>query len=277
MSIPNIQTNVQQSDIEPPDTHSWTRLKSLGEGTHAKVFLVKKTEKDFFALKCFFKKEEMASYFPDGQLDLFFQDDGTPISALREWEAAQHLRHQNLLRYYELTRGVTTSLLMEWVQGKTLEDIPLKSFDLSTILALLIEGADVLQYTFDQGWINQDLYSENVMISDDQHLKIIDLESFEPLPNTDEEDETLEKIQEKLWSFFESILDKGDLSTEEKVKITQLFKILSSSPNLDSQKHNKLSPAAGPLFAKGLREIISLLEEMRSSVPKMVLLGNERV
>ncbi len=250
--------------IEISSTHySWKKLQSLGKGDQAEVFLVEEKSGYFFALKCFFSKEEQASRLPPETLPFLFKDDGTPISALHEWEVAQQLRHPNLLQYRELTRGSETTLLMEYVQGKILSDIPSKTFDLPTTLTLLAEAADVLQYAFSKGWIHRDLHSTNAMVDNGQHLKLIDLASFEPLETSVEDDETLEEQQKCLWYFFSSILEKGNLTAEQKEKIVQILNAPFVSPYWEARKQNRLSPKAASLFAAALREIAGGLGDMR--------------
>lgn len=255
--------------VEISSTHySWKKLQSLGQGDQAEVFLVEEKSGCFFALKCFFSKEEQVSRLPAEVVPFLFKDDGTPFSALHEWDVAQQLRHPNLLQYRELVTGPETTLLMEYVQGKTLSDIPSKTFDLPTTLTLLAEAADVLQYALSKGWIHHDLHSTNAMVDSGQHLKLIDLGSFDLVESSAEADETLEDEQKNLWLFFSSILEKGNLTAEEKEKIVQILQAPFASSYWGAGKQNQLSSKSASLFSAALREIAGGLDEMRRATSR---------
>jgi len=94
----------------------------------------------------------------------------------REARLAAKLDHSAIVRVYDLDRqGAIESIVMEYVEGKTLRFLLKKgAFPVRYALCLAIEIADGLAHAHERGVLHRDLKSENVLITEDAHAKILD-------------------------------------------------------------------------------------------------------
>ena len=228
---------------------AWVVLSSLGKGSKGEVFLVRDREGNRLALKKMYPKEsvsaELACYL--------FDEEGVRHSAREEWEASQHLRYPLFVKIYEFHPGKETYLLMEWVDGKTLDEVPYASLDPKIALNLLLEAIEGLQFAFNEGWIHHDLGSDNLMVDNSYHLKFIDLEGFDKL--TDDEDMSLEEYRDQMIFVLERFISKGIFTKEQKEKLDTIFKAACEEGPWDGPVNSD----SGPIF-------ISFLEKIKTQI-----------
>ena len=97
---------------------------------------------------------------------------------LREAETALKLKHPNITQVKDFGRdGDIYYIVMEYVQGKTLEEIVDKKGALSEeeVIRIGIEVAKALDYSYKHGVIaHRDIKPQNIMISKDGNVKVMD-------------------------------------------------------------------------------------------------------
>jgi serine/threonine protein kinase len=94
---------------------------------------------------------------------------------LMEAQSMARLNHPNIVAVYDV--GVDRSLsyiILEYVRGRTLREMDRKTMPLETALALILQLLEALQYAHDQGIIHRDIKPGNLMVSDDNVLKVMD-------------------------------------------------------------------------------------------------------
>ncbi|MEE9190321.1 MAG: protein kinase [Candidatus Neomarinimicrobiota bacterium] len=95
---------------------------------------------------------------------------------IREARSTSSLNHPNIMTIYEIDDvNDQTFIAMEFLKGETLKNVISKiSPDNSRALDIAIAVAEGLQAAHSQDIIHRDIKSENVMLSDKGHIKIMD-------------------------------------------------------------------------------------------------------
>ena len=92
----------------------------------------------------------------------------------REARAASALNHPNIITIYEIgVENETHFLVMEYVDGSTLRDIK-RALPLDELLQLAAQIADGLAKAHEAGIMYRDLKPENMMLTQDGLIKILD-------------------------------------------------------------------------------------------------------
>jgi len=106
-------------------------------------------------------------------------DDIYIAQALTEFEASKKLNHPNIARVYDcrtkrtlLLKVVSVELLVELVEGKTLDEIELPK--LGKLVLIFIQVADALVHMHRRGVFHADLKPSNIMVSTGGQVKLID-------------------------------------------------------------------------------------------------------
>ena len=106
-------------------------------------------------------------------------DDIYITQALVEFEAAKKLNHPNIARIYDcrtkrsLFMKVTgVELLVEMVEGKTLDEIELPTTN--ALILIFLQVADALVHMHRRGVYHADLKPGNIMVSNEGRVKLID-------------------------------------------------------------------------------------------------------
>lgn len=118
------------------------------------------------------------------------QQDGFPITALREITILQRARHTNIVSLHEVLSGSDPSevvLVMEFLEHdlKTLqEDMP-EPFLASEVKTLLKQLTSALSFLHSNHIIHRDLKTSNILLSNHGHLKIADFGMARYIPPPD--------------------------------------------------------------------------------------------
>src|SRR5262245_25131646 len=94
---------------------------------------------------------------------------------LREAQAASALNHPNIVTIHEV--GETDAgryIVMELVEGRTLQDLVLDRPDVNTVLRIGTQLAKALSAAHAAGITHRDIKPANVMVRDDGYVKILD-------------------------------------------------------------------------------------------------------
>lgn len=145
-------------------------------------------------------------------------------SVEREWMVGTQFNHPNIIKAYD--RGIIRStsevndpkpfIVFEFVSGLTFLQVFEKNLCQETIILLLVQLLDALKYGSIKGMHYQDLQLANMMMTEDNNLKIVDLESFVSLASKAEEDSLM-----NIHHFVKQILKKSGYA---KKKITKQMK-----------------------------------------------------
>jgi tetratricopeptide (TPR) repeat protein len=161
-------------DVEQAEFSRYRMLSRLGHGGMGEVFLAEDvTLNRKVALK-------------------FLQADGADSSKriLTEARAAAHLDHPFICKVYEVgDHDGRPFLAMEFVDGLTLSDRLLRGpVAVSLALRIAREIADALHFAHSRGIVHRDLKPGNIMLSADDHVKVMDFGIAKRLAGTAEAD-----------------------------------------------------------------------------------------
>lgn len=97
---------------------------------------------------------------------------------LREARAAAALDHPNIVRLHDVGQfGTTYYIVMELVEGDTLDKLVTKSGSLPCGKAVeyIAQAASGLQHAYEKGFIHRDIKPQNLILSKDGTVKILDM------------------------------------------------------------------------------------------------------
>lgn len=145
---------------------SFRVIKELGAGAGSTIFLIgdNATGKKY-ALK------KVNRQTPD--------DDVYLAQAQLEFEVAQKLHNESVIKIYDcrvkrkLFRPSSVELLMEYIDGKTLDEAPFP--DMKSLVLIFIHVAGALVHMHRRGVYHGDLKPSNIMFGKDGSVKVIDL------------------------------------------------------------------------------------------------------
>jgi serine/threonine protein kinase/tetratricopeptide (TPR) repeat protein len=109
-----------------------------------------------------------------------------PESLLREARAAALLSHPNICTVHEVGQFEGHPyLVMEYVQGRTLAEIIAgAAMPVDRVIAYGIAIADALAHAHGRGLLHKDLKSANVMVTEDDRIKVVDFGIAQRLDQT---------------------------------------------------------------------------------------------
>ena len=102
--------------------------------------------------------------------------DGRSMNAriVREVEAAAALSHPNIVALYDwFADGESSVLVWELVRGESLDKLDEVLGD-GDVVAVGVELLEALAYAHSQGIVHRDVKPQNVMLSDEGHVKVMD-------------------------------------------------------------------------------------------------------
>ncbi len=137
----------------------------IGEGGMAMVFKAKDLELDeYVALKVFLQR---------------VTDPGRQSESLarfkQELKLSRRLTHANIIRLYDI--GIYHGhryLSMELLEGEVLENILVEPIGFARGIAYLVQACAGLQVAHDQGIIHRDIKPDNLFVTDEEILKVMD-------------------------------------------------------------------------------------------------------
>ena len=155
---------IQAQMTHPRQLLGYDVLGVLGHGARSTIYAVKDKNHQVFALKHVIKQ---------GPEDQRFLDQ-----ALAEHDIASrfdhpHLRHSyQVIRHRKLIRTQEIVLLMEFVDGPTLEELRIK--DPLRLCELGLQVASSLKVMHDAGYVHADIKPNNILVGDGDTAKVID-------------------------------------------------------------------------------------------------------
>lgn len=217
-------------------------ISLIGEGEKAEVYLVRDYLGNLKALKKMHSKDHFVGIYPLQYLNAIFKSDGSSLLAQKEFSVSLQLDHPNIIKIEGIFKDsdaegrVHSYLVMEYVNGKTLKEIPRGSLDSEIAFRGLLQIIDAVSYGFGHFYIHNDLYSSNIMFDESLQIKLIDLESFDELPVKDigGDDRTNREYAESLLITFWDVLACGDIDDKELNNIySKMVELLNSSTYAD--------------------------------------------
>ncbi len=143
-------------------------IEEIGSGSMGVVYKAKHNTLDRYAAVKILKEEKQDSI---GLLR--FQSEAKAISVLR---------HHGIVAIYDTgEQNGQYYIAMEYVDGKSLVDIPKDSMSLKKKLEIVIQIAEALQHAHENQIIHRDIKPENIMISKNGEVKITDFGLARPL------------------------------------------------------------------------------------------------
>ncbi len=150
--------------VSPIQLFGFDVLATLGRGASSTIYAVKDKDNQVYTLKHVVKAQPEEQRFLD--------------QALADHEVARRFSHDNLrtsfrlLRHRKLIRTNEIALLMEFVDGVTLEEKQIR--DVLMVCELCQQVAIGLKAMHDAGWVHADIKPNNILVTDQGHVKIID-------------------------------------------------------------------------------------------------------
>lgn len=162
--FPKKTPKVQVTDL----TKRFDLLNRMGQGTMSKVWKARDTQSGkLVALKVLDKEQakKLAAKFPN-------------LERPKEGEVAMSLDHKNIVKTYE--HGITTNseqfLVMELIEGTSLNLFIDRQGDVmkQNRMMWLLQIGDAIEYMHSNQWIHRDLCPHNVVIDNNNNVKLID-------------------------------------------------------------------------------------------------------
>ena len=139
-------------------------LEKLGEGGMGVVYKAEDTK---------LKREVALKFLPTNAL----QGKEEKERFTREAQAAAALNHPNIATIYAIEEvDDDTFIVMEYIKGKELRELTTEDRELSIedVTNYAIQIAEGLKAAHKKGVIHRDIKSSNIMITDEDHVKIMD-------------------------------------------------------------------------------------------------------
>ena len=144
----------------------FTVLAKIGEGARSNIYAVQDAKsKQVWALKHVEMKDD--------------KDDRFILQVQREYTIGTKLSHpsirkiRKIIKQRRLFKVEGVALLMELVDANTLDQqLPRTT---ATAVAIFRQVADALAHMHEKGFVHADMKPTNVLITEDEHVKVIDL------------------------------------------------------------------------------------------------------
>lgn len=242
-------------------------ISLLGNGEKAEVFLAENAAKQLVAIKCMYSEQQLRdSYsFTQKDLDKMFDSDGSSLIATREIFISRQLKHPHILNINSMyimldpTSGERRDcLVMEYVRGQTLDKTPQKSQTNQQALQNALSLIDALKFAFSKNWIHYDLYSSNLMFDENQEIKLIDLDSFDELTDSNSDVTHIEYLNAAILTL-EQVLARGNFDKNSLEAISQMLRHILYHSSYSEELNQPISSQSGPLFSLVLEDMSTFL------------------
>jgi len=253
---------------EIPSIDNYELLSLLGKGEKSEVFSAKDSSGNVVAIKRLYSKKQLTEVYPKEYLDQIFDVDGSSLIAKREFGIGQQLDHPNILKIMRIYTALDADgiashshLVMEYVNGTTLKKMPTRSLTNKKALENTLQLFDALTFAFGKNLIHHDLYSSNVMFDENKNLKLIDLDSFDELPDSEEGMETHLEYLEGVVLLVDKVLACGNFDDRSlQIMNQRLRDILYSSP-YSNRLNQPVSAHSVALFFLVLEDMMTFVTE----------------
>lgn len=236
----------------------YTLVKELGEGFFGKVYAAENSSGQTYAIKMY----KLHSDFFDHPF----------ANAEREYEQGVRLNHANILKPVELFKlkspeeeNETTYLVLEFIDGSTVYDIPKKSLFPNQALNSALQLVDALRYALSQELVHTDLHAFNVMLTRSSDIRVIDLASFYSF------DEIIGYAEKEINTH--SITNQDNKNDEHSLIVSQPLrqKNLKQFFMQHPQLLKKMQVVKGELKKNNKQSHLLQFKERRDSVQKLML------
>ena len=154
------------SRSQPRKIGQYTVLAKLGEGAASMLYAVQNPkDKQVSALKYVVKKNEKSQRFIDQVVQEY------TIGSKLDHESIRKIR--KLIKHRKMLKVTAVSMIMELVDATTLDQQLPKNH--SQAVDVFVQVARGLAHMHGRGFVHADMKPNNVLIDDDNHVKIIDL------------------------------------------------------------------------------------------------------
>lgn len=263
-----LASSLQAERIYTPQ-HTYETGKVLGKGKRGAVMIATDETGELFAAKAMFTREEQKRKgVSESGLNHMFSPEGTSKTAERAFMIGMQMDHPGIIKCYEITfHGGRNWTFLEYVPGKGVNRIPYKTFDKRTIYHLALDYLDALSYAATQDIVHRDLCMQNLMVTKNNRLKLIDLDSFhslhedrggrKPKPNQ----EYINKIN----VVFLELLKRGPFKEKEVELLAKKIKALPKDRRFRDRLNTPMTPESAPYFRAYFRALRSLIPLSRPS------------
>ena len=92
--------------------------------------------------------------------------------------------HPNIIRYINHGKADGTPyMVLEYIQGADLKALMSREHDMiDNVADVLVQMADGLEHLHDRGWMHLDYKPENIMVSLNSHVSLIDFDTAQEIP-----------------------------------------------------------------------------------------------
>jgi serine/threonine protein kinase/tetratricopeptide (TPR) repeat protein len=137
-------------------------LEKLGEGGMGVVFKAQDLKLGrFVALK----------FLPPR----FTASEADKARFVQEAKAASSINHPNVCTIHDIrNHGKELFIVMEYVEGKTLRDLPLGKLDEATVTTYAVQIGEALQAAHEKGIVHRDVKPDNIMVNLQNQIKVMD-------------------------------------------------------------------------------------------------------
>jgi len=154
------------SRSQPRKIGQYTVLAKLGEGAASMLYAVQNPkDKQVSALKYVVKKNEKSQRFIDQVVQEY------TIGSKLDHESIRKIR--KLIKHRKMLKVIAVSMIMELVDATTLDQQLPKNH--SQAVDVFVQVARGLAHMHGRGFVHADMKPNNVLIDDNNHVKIIDL------------------------------------------------------------------------------------------------------
>jgi len=183
MEISEACQGIREGGCIPPEEYKkeevggYTLLCKIGKEEKSVVYLAVDQRGREVAIKAFLTREQLIC-IPEEYRDYFFDERGVSKLAQREWELGKELKHPHIAEIYDFFTEVKEGQVYSYIVMEYVEENPRKTLSETGGIRAALGLVDALIFSFEKGYIHRDLYSENIIVSRDGMLKLIDIDSF---------------------------------------------------------------------------------------------------
>lgn len=227
-----------EGEVIATEQHCYSIEKYLSSGFFGAVYKAVDENGTYVAIKFFIKREITKDHYgtmswplldmlkkPSPSKDLYGFD--------REWEVGSQFDHPNIIKAYDYGALPTVNsnddpskfLVLEFVSGTTLGELPDGKYTREEARIMIAQLMDAIKYASAHDMYYIDVHAWNMMVTDDNLLKIVDLGSFCSVDTfAKNTDLYISWYLRSVYLLIKRILKKGGYTREEITEMTADFK-----------------------------------------------------